>query len=447
MFRFRPEWQEAPGVKDKVLARTWARLEIRAEDHVPERYWPSNVISSAESVQRGIYGSVFPLAEWVVENWWFLLHEPCRVPELPNGRSLAKDPYQRQWVQRHNLLAAREGGSLPDLYFYRDGAAVVAHWFPDPELEDAVRPVRFFTSGKSRISLQDAEASLQRLIEEVLTRLDAATDEDTRRLQNNWNALCDSRQNERDLCASAAQLGLDPYDPSELTDDLAAVVESQVSKLGEELRTDLLQASTASSLASDLDWVNHALGKGELAATHASMSAPFRNGHRSAHALGYQLAEQFRNQIGLRAQPVDNLAQLLQAKCGWPQEPEIHLDSEAANRLAALVGKDRYGLPHVVGPRVNLDAERFRLARAVYFLPSASDDSPPRLLTKAYAWDQRASRAFAAELLAPAEALRAEVHDGVPHAKVEELAKKFQVSAWVIEHQLQNHRIGWMEEF
>ena len=69
------------------------------------------------------------------------------------------------------------------------------------------------------------------------------------------------------------------------------------------------------------------------------------------------------------------------------------------------------------------------------------------LLTRAYTWDQRASRAFAAELLAPEAALRQEVHDGVPHARVEELAKKFHVSPWVIEHQIENHRIGWTEEY
>ena len=78
--------------------------------------------------------------------------------------------------------------------------------------------------------------------------------------------------------------------------------------------------------------------------------------------------------------------------------------------------------------------------------PFATNNTSPRLVTKAYTWDQRASRAFAAELLSPADALRDEVHDGVSPAKVDELAHKFRVSPWVIEHQLKNHRIGWTEE-
>ena len=30
MIRFRMEWQDAPGVRDTVLARTWCRLVIEA---------------------------------------------------------------------------------------------------------------------------------------------------------------------------------------------------------------------------------------------------------------------------------------------------------------------------------------------------------------------------------------------------------------------------------
>ena len=32
MIEFRVEWQEAPGVRDPLLARSWARLEIRGLD-------------------------------------------------------------------------------------------------------------------------------------------------------------------------------------------------------------------------------------------------------------------------------------------------------------------------------------------------------------------------------------------------------------------------------
>jgi Zn-dependent peptidase ImmA (M78 family) len=57
------------------------------------------------------------------------------------------------------------------------------------------------------------------------------------------------------------------------------------------------------------------------------------------------------------------------------------------------------------------------------------------------------NRAFAAKLLAPAQALRALVvkRTVVSFEGVEDLAGYFRVSPLVIEHQLQNHRIATVE--
>jgi hypothetical protein len=52
-------------------------------------------------VRFGIYVPLFPVAEWMVSNWFFLWDE---------WRSDAPR-------DRHNLLTAREGFALPDLTF------------------------------------------------------------------------------------------------------------------------------------------------------------------------------------------------------------------------------------------------------------------------------------------------------------------------------------------
>ena len=73
MLDFVVEWHDAPGVKDAVLAKTWARLEIHISDYqLPLHFLTQCIRSKVNSVHRGVYSSVFPLAEWVVENWWFL---------------------------------------------------------------------------------------------------------------------------------------------------------------------------------------------------------------------------------------------------------------------------------------------------------------------------------------------------------------------------------------
>ena len=58
--------------------------------------------------------------------------DPCCG--IPWGTEKRPDPKLRQWVQRHNLLAAREGGALPDLTFFRDEHDIVRAGFPTRNL-------------------------------------------------------------------------------------------------------------------------------------------------------------------------------------------------------------------------------------------------------------------------------------------------------------------------
>ena len=211
MLDFDSEWLEAPGVRDSVLAATWARLEIRAGDGISGPRFPTTLVNQASnSVRRGVYGSAFPLVDWVVENWWFLLNESCRVPEFTGCRNLPES--HRASAQRHCFLVAREGGSLPDLALYRDGEHVAVKWVIDPEMPEGNRPVRFIDDGGIRLSYRDAEKALHEIIEAVLDRLGNVSDPDAKRLCANWKAVCESRRDEADLCSWAASLGIDPYD-------------------------------------------------------------------------------------------------------------------------------------------------------------------------------------------------------------------------------------------
>jgi len=77
-------------------------------------------------------------------------------------------------------------------------------------------------------------------------------------------------------------------------------------------------------------------------------------------------------------------------------------------------------------------------------------DSPegPLLLSSVPTRLQQQSRAFAAELLAPAELIRPRlVGDEVSQEQVGDLAAEFDVSPYVIEHQIQNHRLALLASF
>ena len=57
MIRFRMEWQDAPGVRDTVLARSWCRFVIEADG----RLVTEAVHGAFESLRGSIHGSAFPL--------------------------------------------------------------------------------------------------------------------------------------------------------------------------------------------------------------------------------------------------------------------------------------------------------------------------------------------------------------------------------------------------
>ena len=56
------EWLDAPGVRDRVLAATWARFSFRVGDVVLTEV----VDNRSKSRRTGVFGSVFPLAKWIV---------------------------------------------------------------------------------------------------------------------------------------------------------------------------------------------------------------------------------------------------------------------------------------------------------------------------------------------------------------------------------------------
>jgi hypothetical protein len=64
------------------------------------------------------------------------------------------------------------------------------------------------------------------------------------------------------------------------------------------------------------------------------------------------------------------------------------------------------------------------------------------LLTDALTWEQAATRAFSAELLAPQAALAQRVRAEVSSDEVQKLAQEFEVSQLLIEHQIENHQLA-----
>jgi hypothetical protein len=314
--------------------------------------------------------------------------------------------------------------------------------------------VLFLGHGSAILPVSEAQSALAGLVDQVLARLDGLAEPDVTRLSDNWTEIGRSNREERDLCARAARLGLDPYDAEQMTDGVIRLLEHDAGLLDDAVRDDLLDACGTADLAPALSAVRRAqdelrrfVGRSVDIRALATKLAPPVIG-AAPYRVGYHLAREVRAKIlGCCAgDPVLDLPGLFERALGWPvgeQVTDLELGSE---RVRGLSGLSAAGTPHVVRPPNGKRpaAERFLLARALYGVLECGAAGRMRLLTEASTRVQSIGRSFAAELLAPAEGLRARVGDAgfVADERVEALAEEYKVSAMVIQHQLANHGIG-----
>jgi len=447
---FHIEWLDATGVKDCVLARTWSRLVIEANGQLVTEV----VDKRSESRRHGIYGSVFPMCRWIVENWWFLMNEACPFPLVCGSRELAKRPCGRAWVQRHSLLAAQEGGSLPDLTIFRDGDHVVARWMPDTR-DDKRSPVRFVGSGEVRMTPEEAKNGLLAVVNYVRHRLENVEAPDVEALRRDFAGILGTTLvRERALCEWAARLGLDAHDPEEFPDELAEQIQALVVNLDAPIRDDLLDATVAADLGKACEWIAHTK---RLAAEVGSASGRVPTFSKveahSAHDLGHQWARNVRAYLDHTdpAVPVEDMEDAL-LRLGWAPVPRDVNDSWDDGTLFAAVELSGTGATVAVTPERDHARRRLNLARAAFLgcLGCAQGNLPRRrLVTRAHTWDQSASRAFAAEFLAPAAGISGLIDartNQVTPSRIQTLADHFEVRADTIRHQIENQRLGWISD-
>ena len=124
----------------------------------------------------------------------------------------------------------------------------------------------------------------------------------------------------------------------------------------------------------------------------------------------------------------------------------IHENHLTGRGVRLIAGMTADGGAVVVGPQGPFaENNRFGYARAVFQLAVASEHGP-RLVTDAFTWNQRASRAFAAELIAPQQALKARAGSWANRQLIRDLATEFQASTIVIERQLCNAKVPIVDE-
>ena len=199
---FKTEWVDAEGVQGPELAATMATLEIRVGDSVVSRVLDTR----AQIVRDSVYVPLYPFAEWMATNWWFLTHEI-------DSSAKKRDPEFR----RRHAIGDRDGYSYPELHMFPQGGRTYLAWAPD---RSRLASVEFLDGGSAWIDSGEFRAACTDLIDRVIRRLLSLGVEGTL-LQEEWSAIQEANPVEVEFCIAAAQHGLDPYD---MDDDQRAFV-------------------------------------------------------------------------------------------------------------------------------------------------------------------------------------------------------------------------------
>ena len=427
---FEFQWSEAPGVNGLELSETWADLTIRAGDTVLTRVFDARTEKVRESIQVPIY----PLAEWLASNWWFLNGE-CANPIK-----------EADWdfYRRHSLGANREGYAFPDLQVIPAGSKTRITWTNAPH---QWTKVRFLESGEIWIDGDEFREASATLIEDVLFRLEERDVGETF-LSDEWDAIRDADPEEARFCETAAGLGWDPYSIDENQTELIVKLDSQLGAMLAEAIPALDSQEADQGCAA----INEALSEAKNNCLFLQRIIDHRLGTSDAAPInrppwdaGYAMARQLRDELEIVDDPLPSIKELAEALGGDPNrlrkivEPNQALAGVPLIDAVVTVGEDR--TPAFGFRKLNEQSRRFNFCRALFeVLTSWGSDS---LVTRARSERQQRNRAFAAEFLAPSDGLRKRISTRIVDSDdMSELASEFGVSSHVVEHQIKNHRIA-----
>ena len=425
---FETEWVAAEGIRGPELAATWASLLIRVDDSVITRV----VDRRAQTVRDRVYVPLYPLAESLVSNWWFLLHE------VGNPVKNDDDAFRR----RHALVSVRDGYAFPKLQVASSGSRMLLTW-----TRDSLRWAMLDYQGGAEawVDRNEFRETCADLVERVVRRLVSCGVEGTF-LQEEWASIQTADQDEQLFCKAAAGLGWDPY---ALSDSQRAAVLGLEDALDETVFEEAIAVLDVDYLEAEAAAIATALEPGNgtrLPLEHvraASTQTTVRTGG-SPWQAGYALARNVRQHLGLDGEPLPTMEALGKALRENPAslvEAIQARDLGAADLVNGVVSADEDGLPAFALRHGPESSRRFHFCRGLAEVLTSPGSAA--LLTQARSDRQQRNRAFAAEFLAPAAALQARVpRPALDEEDVDELAAEFGVSSWLIAHQLENHQIA-----
>ncbi len=421
-----------PAVYDLLERRTWCSLRVRAGSRFASRLWDKTLEEEREALDV----PAFPIAEWIVQNWWTLFNELCPWESVPRKPFI--DAAWLSWTRRHCLRSADSGLLLPKLYLYNDGYNLRTEWHADIPDSMPNMPGEFISDGMEQLDPQATEVSLSQFVNHTLGRVEDITGDRVDQVAAQWHTIQNADVEEREFCVLAGRMGLDPYDPEETSEDLAVFFEGMLTSAEEPLVRDLTEVGRPESVRAQWSWVKGASRDLNLGPCTIALPFELPSKRLPPPDYGYQLARKVRAMADVESEPLSSVEEATNiAVHGTIRiEDRNHIPGQG---IKAIVGQSNSGTIIAAGP-MNRHAynQRFMNARIVFHALATSRETQ-RLVTEAYSWDQKASRAFAAEFLAPQQALINRLSRSTADPlTVSKLSQEYGASTYVIVRQLEN---------
>jgi hypothetical protein len=425
-FKLSIDWpKQAAGGGDPLLDASVGRLGIAVGDHQAASFKSDKGDTGTE-----VTVPLYDFAEWIAENWWALLYEPRKSEQ-------SEDDFG--FRSRHWLGTARNGFALPDMWITPAGDTIEIS-ARDCYLRSS--RVQFLEKFSSTATLENVRAELEEAVTQIIYHLNEAGFVDTA-AQNAWRLIAETKADEEFYCRLVGSLGLSPYERNDALDELINFIANAIDD--EIFLIDLCQASDLTNLerlSRIASSVRQALPSSQSFSLDAlssvrmpTDSAPF------AWKWGLDATKQVRQNLGISERDPHGGNAFFEL---------IGLDPELDS--AVCVTEEGNDAGHLAGGVFRQDTtlqlalvdapppqRRFSAARGA-FLGWLSKSNTSRLVTGARTRDQQASRAFAAEMLAPISYIRGRARGStVSLSRIGEIADELDVSAAVVQHQAENN--------
>lgn len=419
--QFDPQWTTGERGLPEERA-TMADLCIRVRNHVVTRCeddW-------ARSIRERIRVSCYPLATWITSSWWRLLAEADSTDPSPRA----------DWSMSHHMAAAGGGYLWPRLQFHSDGASVEVG--ARPSQPSPAEPLRFVVAARESLPATEVEGGLAEFVSTVVARLHASGIADSE-LQQLWSEI-EAERADASLRAHRQLEAMFGFDADAMDDTVSADIAKLRAQLGEGATVEIAAGGSAAAKrlgAHDyLQGIFHALGSRGVT---ASFDARLTTSHHLAAdgqpwQLGTELARRTRKNLKAAAGPLPTAA--LQAWLG------IGKATKHGPAGSALAMARREGRATILYCRKNHpQARRFELARFLADHLIAPHAEAGLIQSEATTVRQKIQRAFAAELLAPFQDVKAALAGDFTRHAIDSVSAEFDVSTYVVTSQLVNNQL------